>query len=225
MIKRILLFILCWSGSIHAEPYNSDEAKSKEIVWKRYTDALRGDKVAQYQTGVMYERGLGVEANASMAAQWYKKSALQGHIDSQYNLAILYASGRGVEQSDAFAIMWFGLAAKQGDREARTLLLKLIDQDSGEEKGEKGGEAVTQITPSEDSEFIAPLTLICKDKSRICTKYKSEDECTALKTGSVLTTKERKGDYYKISGIVINGKWKGYTKEGWIDGNSVEIRH
>ncbi|MCK9371652.1 MAG: sel1 repeat family protein [Sulfuricurvum sp.] len=213
------------SESLFAKAQNSDEVKSQDILWKRYTDALRGDKVAQYQTGVMYERGLGVEVNTSHAAEWYKKSALQGYIDSQYNLGILYATGRGVEKSDAFAIMWLGLAAKQGDQEARRLLLQLIDQEV-DKKSEKTDESQMQMSLMAENEiFIAPLTLICKKKSSVCTQYKNKGECDILRKGSVLTTKEKKGEYYKISGIVMNGKWKGYPKEGWIDENSVDIRH
>ncbi|MDD5718036.1 MAG: tetratricopeptide repeat protein [Sulfuricurvum sp.] len=224
----IIIFILCLTESSKAEVYlqKRDESKNNDIVWKRYTDALRGDRVAQYQTGVMYERGLGVEANASQAAQWYKKSALQGYIDSQYNLGILYATGRGVEQSDAFAIMWLGLAAKQGDKEARTLLLKLIDQEITDKQDERTDGSQVQMTPMVENEIvISPLTLICKEECRVCTQYKNEGECSSMKKGNVLTTKEKKGDSYKISGIVMNGKWKAYQKNGWVDENSVEIRH
>jgi len=41
---------------------------------------------AQYQLGVMYENGWGVDANNKEAVQWYKKAAEQGNTDAQNKL-------------------------------------------------------------------------------------------------------------------------------------------
>lgn len=78
-------------------------ANDKEMFWNTYTAALRGDKDAQFQTGVMFERGIGTDENQSLAAKWYEKASHQGHMDAQYNIGIMYASGRGVEQNEQFA--------------------------------------------------------------------------------------------------------------------------
>lgn len=44
---------------------------------------------AQYNLGVMYDRGVVVEQNKEQAKYWYKKAADNGWADAQYNLNIL----------------------------------------------------------------------------------------------------------------------------------------
>jgi TPR repeat protein len=85
-------------------------AGNAELFWNTYTAALRGEKEAQFQTGVMFERGIGTDVNQSQAAKWYEKAAIQGHIDAQYNMGLMYASGRGIEVCDDVA----GLVCKAG---------------------------------------------------------------------------------------------------------------
>ena len=119
-MKKLLLSICLISSTLFALP-------TKQTFWNTYTAALRGEPHAQYETGVMFEQGLGTDSNQSMAVKWYEKAAIAGHKDAQFNLAIMYASGRGVEQNIQFAMMWFASAAKQGDNEARKLLNDIID--------------------------------------------------------------------------------------------------
>lgn len=83
-MKKSLFYILLLCMQLLA-------ANDAELFWNTYTAALRGDKETQFQTGVMFERGIGTDLNQSQAAKWYEK------------------------------------AAKQGDKEARVLLLNLID--------------------------------------------------------------------------------------------------
>ena len=187
--------------------------------WKIYTDALRGETIAQFQTGVMFERGLGVTKNEAEAAKWYKKSAEQGHIDAQYNLGIMYASGRGVHQDEGQGMMWLALAAKQGDKEARKLLLEIIDR-----KLESNNKQTPVLKSDESVQSITPTTLVCKENAVVCTRFAGDGVCEPYKNKTVLTAKEKKGNYYKLSGIVINHKWRDYPKEGWIEESSVDIR-
>lgn len=194
-----------------------------QAFWNVYTDALRGEKVAQFQVGVMFERGLSINKNEAEAAVWYEKSAKQGYIDAQYNLGIMYASGRGVQQNDSLAITWLGLAAKQGDKEARKVLLALIDEKKPTAKTDKPSAAESAHTAGE-VQSIAAVTLICKERSSVCSRFGGEGECTPYKMKTVLTSTQKRGSYYKISGVVENHKWRGYAKEGWIEESSVELR-
>ncbi len=84
--------------------------------------AEQDDARAQYNLGVLYERGLGVTKNYGEAVKWYSLAAQKGLAAAQYNLGLMYLDGRGLPQDDLSAYVWFGLAAKQGLEEARRAL-------------------------------------------------------------------------------------------------------
>lgn len=217
----IWLILGCWMGAnALADQAIQNPKQATESFWKIYTDALRGDQIAQYQVGVMYERGMGVEKDETKAAEWYEKAAVQGYVDAQYNIAIMYASGRGIAKNEPIAMMWLALAAKQGDKEARKLLLDFIDGKLPHEKKEPTAEksADTPVTA------IEAVSLVCKEKCLVCTKIDGQGECTPYKSKTVLTSTSKHGSYYKISGIVADHKWKEYKRTGWIHEESVEIR-
>ncbi len=51
--------------------------------------AEQGFAKAQYNLGVMYDKGRGVPRDYAEAARWYRKAAEQGDADAQFNLAIM----------------------------------------------------------------------------------------------------------------------------------------
>lgn len=232
MIRWIgaLLIIIGLLNSLYAESNEEplEGTNYSHVFWKRYTDALRGDATAQFQVGVMYERGIEIEKNPIKALQWYEKSAAQGHIDAQYNAGIMYASGRGTNQNDGMAIKWLGLAAKQGDKEARVLLLELID--SKLERKKPSPAAPVKVKQNEavsddgKNEAITPVTLVCKENATVCTGYGNSGECSSYKLKTALTSKEKRGNFYKISGIVTKKGWQSYGSEGWIAEENVDVR-
>ena len=81
-----------------------------------------GDAAAQYNLGLMYMTGHGVEQDNAAAATWFRKAAEQGYALAQSNLGTLYLYGRGVAQDHAEAMIWFRKAANQGDAVAEFLL-------------------------------------------------------------------------------------------------------
>lgn len=195
-------------------------SEAQQSFWETYTDALRGNKEAQFQVGVIFERGIGREENQTLAAQWFEKSAEQGHVDAQYNIAIMYAAGRGVNADEGKAMMWLAQAAKQKDKEARKLLNDIIDG----KLDKKSSDTVNNYhdAVSDNSiEPITPTTLITKDDAKVCDH---KGVCIVLKANTALTSTGKRGNFYKISGTVSKKGWKEYKKEGWIDESSVEVR-
>lgn len=204
-------------------PLFSSEAQ--QSFWETYTAALRGDQEAQFQVGVIFERGIGIEQNQTLAAQWFEKSAEQGYVDAQYNIAIMYAAGRGVNADEGKAMMWLAKAAKQKDKEARKLLNEIIDGKL-DKKPSHASEPEKEKTTSEsisksDAETIMPTTLITKQGAKVCDQ---KGICTLFKANSALTSTSKSGQYYKISGTVSKKGWQEYKKEGWIDESSVDVR-
>lgn len=84
-----------------------------------------GDVEAQYNLGVLYDEGAGVEQDLVAAADWYRKAAEQGFIDAQTNLGTMYYFGQGVARDYHEAAKWLRLAADQGDTEAAEYLGKI----------------------------------------------------------------------------------------------------
>ena len=82
---------------------------------KWYTlSAEKGNKVAQYNLGVMYSFGLGVVPDYKTALNWYNLSSEQGYALVQYNLGRLYYLGNGVKENIVYAHMWVNLASLNG---------------------------------------------------------------------------------------------------------------
>ena len=76
----------------------------------------------QFQLGVMFHFGQGVQQNDAMAAHWYQQAADQGQADAECNLGNLYRDGRGVPQDEVKAREWWMRAANHGITLAQTNL-------------------------------------------------------------------------------------------------------
>lgn len=68
---------------------------------KRKAD--KGIVEAQYNLGVCYQKGYGVEIDRNEAVAWYTVAAQRGFAMAQYNLGLCYAEGYGVEKNNAEA--------------------------------------------------------------------------------------------------------------------------
>ncbi len=76
--------------------------------------AEQGDANAQYNLGIMYDKGQGVEKDYAQAMEWYARAARQGQPNAQNNLGLMYAQGHGVDKDYVTAHMWLNLSAVHG---------------------------------------------------------------------------------------------------------------
>lgn len=76
--------------------------------------AERGDVKAQFELGLAYARGVGIERDFAQAAVWYRKAALQRDIGAMNNLGVFYIQGTGVKQDFTQGYLWLHLAAQGG---------------------------------------------------------------------------------------------------------------
>jgi len=81
--------------------------------------AEKDDGKAQYNLGILYQQGLGVEKNPKTAFIWYKRASANGNSDAMYNLAIMYNKGRVVYRSPKDAVKWWRKAAELGNADAQ----------------------------------------------------------------------------------------------------------
>jgi TPR repeat protein len=84
-----------------------------------------GDAEAQFNMGVMYDEGAGVQQDLATAAEWYEKAAEQGFVDAQANLGMMYYHGQGVPCDHKAAVDWLQRAANQGDTESYDFIKKI----------------------------------------------------------------------------------------------------
>jgi TPR repeat protein len=70
--------------------------------------------MAQYDLGVMYSSGTGVQEDQTEAVKWYRMAAEQGDADAQHNLGVMYDNGAGVPEDDVEAYAWFSVVATGG---------------------------------------------------------------------------------------------------------------
>ena len=94
--------------------------------------AYQGYTGAQYNLGLMYDKGQGVAQDDSAAMKWYRMAADQGHAGAQYNLGVMYRQGRGgLSQSDALAVQLYRKAADQGFAPAQYILGNMYSKGKG----------------------------------------------------------------------------------------------
>jgi histone arginine demethylase JMJD6 len=93
----------------------------QRIAWLRKA-AATGRTDAQYNLGVCFHSGQGVEQDSKQAAAWYRQAAAQGEVNAQYGLALMYRTGQGVRPDLEQAAVLFQKAADQGSAEAQCSL-------------------------------------------------------------------------------------------------------
>src|SRR5579863_3547103 len=87
----------------------------KALESKDYSAALRefkagvdrGEPDAQFNLGIMYARGLGVEKDIAEAWRLFQLAAAQGNAQAQFRLGVRSAQGWGVQQNFVEASEWY----------------------------------------------------------------------------------------------------------------------
>ena len=68
--------------------------------------AEQGHQKAQFNLGVLYERGERVDQDLVRAADWYRRAAESGLAAAQVNIGLMHLEGRGTTQDAALAAGW-----------------------------------------------------------------------------------------------------------------------
>ena len=76
--------------------------------WKAAAEA--GQAEAQFDLGVLYAQGLGVQRDLTVAERWYRKAAEQGNAEAEFALGQMYSRGWGVPRDEADAMRWMEMA-------------------------------------------------------------------------------------------------------------------
>ncbi|MEY3089770.1 MAG: hypothetical protein RL113_86 [Pseudomonadota bacterium] len=103
-----------------------------------YALAKKGDPKAQYNLGLMYANGEGVQKNIQKAKQWYEKAAMHGHGAAQYNLGKLHHIDAKKDPSRYVkAKEWYEKSSEAGVPQAFNNLATLYMNGEGVAKNEQ----------------------------------------------------------------------------------------
>ncbi len=102
-----VIVLLCALGATAAHAADTKDWVLEGRFKSQLALAKQGNKNAQYDVGVMYEKGRGVDRNPHKAVVWLGKAAKQGHATAMAELGILYLEGDAIDAdySKAFALL------------------------------------------------------------------------------------------------------------------------
>ena len=90
-----------------------------------FKEAEFGNAKAQYELGMRFFNGDGVEKSEKEAVKWWRQAAEKENAAAQYMLGFCYEKGYGVEQNKAEAVKLYRKAARKGDEDAKDALKRL----------------------------------------------------------------------------------------------------
>jgi TPR repeat protein/DNA-binding transcriptional regulator YbjK len=93
--------------------------------------AQRGEPMAEYWAGYVYQHGVGVSADPDEAIRWYEAAADQGNVKAMYNLGVGNAEGWTGAKDVPEAARWFARAARLGFVDAQFNLAVLYERGDG----------------------------------------------------------------------------------------------
>lgn len=123
-----------------------DQGDYETAIREFTASAEAGLSVAQFNLGVMYYAGRGVQRDYQKAYYWIREAAEQGHINAQFNLGTLYYNGLGMQPAWLSywplalinrkanlekAEYWYQMAADQDHGEAQLYLATMYESGYG----------------------------------------------------------------------------------------------
>jgi TPR repeat protein len=105
---------------------SSEQPQAADPLQGLIQAANGGDPDAQYELGLRYVSGQGVEEDHVKALAWYKKAASGGNVQAMTNIGVIYQTGDGVEKNQSEAVKWFRQAADRGDQGALKALQVIL---------------------------------------------------------------------------------------------------
>ena len=101
--------------------------------------ADEGDDRAQYQLGLVYYNGDGINKNYRRAYCYFQKAADQGHAEAQFMLGEMLRSGKKIGKDLKRAFEWYTLASQQGHIPSKHCLAGMVYDGEGCKRDAKRG--------------------------------------------------------------------------------------
>ena len=109
------------------DAYNTGDYETAYAVWLPLAE--NGSAAAQFNIGLLYDKGAGREQDLRQAVDWYARSADNGFGRAQFRLGELHEAGEGVAERDLVqARKWFAIAAESRYRGAKKRMKAVAKQ-------------------------------------------------------------------------------------------------
>jgi len=103
---RLAMFYMTEGKKIYGAPIRA-------VYWsKKLAEKGTFAAVSQFNLGLLYSGGKGIDKDYEEAAKWYRMAADKGLPEAQFNLAVLYQNGQGLLESKLAAADWYYKAGK-----------------------------------------------------------------------------------------------------------------
>lgn len=120
--------------------------------------AEQGHTNAEYEVGMCYLDGDGVNEDEYEAAKWFRKAALKGHAEAQFELAELLEYNYYGYSSSEETFGWYKKAADQGNIDSAFRVAKMYYGGIGtEQSNEKAMEYYLKVANSKEDPFDYPI--------------------------------------------------------------------
>lgn len=126
-----VIVLLCALGATAAHAADTKDWVLEGRFKSQLALAKQGNKDAEYNIGVMYEKGRGVDRNPRKAVEWLSKAARQGHATAMAELGILYFEGEAIAADEAKAFALLSSAANQNIPSAQFYLGRIYELGKG----------------------------------------------------------------------------------------------
>ncbi|KAG0259021.1 hypothetical protein DFQ27_004347 [Actinomortierella ambigua] len=147
-----------------ADRASSSQTDAEMVAWYRQK-AEEGDVSAQFNMGLMYEKGaLGLQRNVLRALEWYGKANAQGHTSAKDRALGAFLGFDLRDLQHDLARFWYSKAANQGHPVAQYRLAGLVqrmslthdhddddDDDDNDDRDDGNGNAVEAIQLYQDA--------------------------------------------------------------------------
>jgi len=118
----ILLSFILWADDSSKAQKAFDRGDFVKAVQLWESLVQQGNSDAQYQLGVMYYNGWGVNRDINKTIKLYTLASQQRNATAQYNLGMIYYHGIHVKQDYHKAYKLYSLAAKKGEPNAQKVI-------------------------------------------------------------------------------------------------------
>jgi TPR repeat protein len=98
---------------------------------ERLKQAKTADPATQFQLGLDYRNGIGVQRDPAQAYKWIRQAAIGNLTEAQYTVGLMDAAGDGTPRKLSDAADWFRKASKQGHLKATILLADMSRDGTG----------------------------------------------------------------------------------------------
>lgn len=140
-MKRLTVFLFVVLSIAIALPAWAADFKGGVKAYKKhdYATAMKifkanGSGIANYNIGIMYYNGQGVNEDRQEAVKWMQKAAEQGYVNAQFFMGTAYDSGEVIQRNLPEAAKWYRKAAEQGHVRSQYNLALMYTNGEGVEK-------------------------------------------------------------------------------------------